>query len=116
MPRSLTQSLRSASPAVFTAFAGLAGFITYFSMYAFRKPFTAASFEGISGWHFALDFKIALVIAQLIGYAKSKFVGIRGIGAMKAGYRAPSILGLIGAAGIALIVLAVVPPLFKVAA
>ncbi len=72
MPTSLTLRLRSAPPAVFTAFAGLAGFITYFSMYAFRKPFTAASFEGIAGWHHALDFKIALVIAQLVGYATSK--------------------------------------------
>jgi Family of unknown function (DUF5690) len=116
MPSSLTRSLRSAPPAVFTAFAGLAGFITYFSMYAFRKPFTAASFEGIAGWHHALDFKIALVIAQLVGYATSKFIGIRVIAAMKAGYRARAILGLIGAAWIALIVLAVVPPVFKIAA
>ena len=116
MPSPLTQKLRSASPAVFTTFAGLAGFITYFSMYAFRKPFTAASFEGISGWHHELDFKIALVIAQLVGYASSKFIGIRVIGAMKAGYRARSILGLIGASWIALIVLAVVPPVFKIAA
>jgi hypothetical protein len=116
MPSSLTQKLRSASPSVFTTFAGLAGFITYFSMYAFRKPFTAASFDGISGWHHSLDFKIALVIAQLVGYASSKIIGIRVIGAMKAGYRARSILGLIGVAWIALMVLAVVPPLFKIAA
>src|SRR5580658_6482145 len=116
MPGSLTQKLRTAPPAVFITFAGLAGFITYFSMYAFRKPFTAASFEGISGWHHELDFKIALVIAQLVGYATSKFIGIRVIAAMKAGYRARAILGLIGAAWIALIVLAVVPPVFKIAA
>ena len=85
-------------------------------MYAFRKPFTAASFEGISGWHHELDFKIALVIAQLVGYASSKIIGIRVIGAMKAGYRARAILGLIGAAWVALIVLAVVAPVFKIAA
>jgi hypothetical protein len=116
MPRSLTQSLRSASPAVFTTFAGLAGFITYFSMYAFRKPFTAASFEDVAGWHHALDFKIALVIAQLVGYAISKFIGIRVIAAMKAGYRARAILGLIGIAWLALIALAVAPPILKIVA
>jgi hypothetical protein len=116
MPSSLTRSLGTARPAIFTAFAGLAGFITYFSMYAFRKPFTAASFEGVAGWHHALDFKIALVIAQLVGYAASKFIGIRVIAAMKAGYRARAILGLIGTAWIALVVLAVVPPVFKIAA
>jgi hypothetical protein len=116
MPSSLTQWLRTAPPAIFTAFAGLAGFMTYFSMYAFRKPFTAASFDGVTGWHYALDFKIALVIAQVMGYATAKFIGIRVIAAMKAGYRARAILGLIGASWVALVVLAIVPPVFKVLA
>ena len=57
----------------------------YFSMYAFRKPFTAASFDGVDGWHYALDFKIALVLAQLIGYAASKFIGIKVISGIAAG-------------------------------
>ena len=34
-------------------------------MYAFRKPFAAASFGAVDGWHHALDFKIALVVAQV---------------------------------------------------
>ena len=55
--------------------AGLSAFIIYFSMYAFRKPFAAATFEGaeVFGW----DLKIMLVIAQVIGYTLSKFIGIR---------------------------------------
>ena len=75
--------LRNASPVVFTAFASLAGFTAYFSMYAFRKPFTAASFDHVDGWHYALDFKIALVLAQLVGYAASKFIGIKVIAEMR---------------------------------
>ena len=59
--------LAKADPIVFTLVAGLAGFSAYFSMYAFRKPFTAATFEAVPGWHFALDYKIALVIAQAAG-------------------------------------------------
>ncbi|HTY51231.1 MAG TPA: DUF5690 family protein [Steroidobacteraceae bacterium] len=116
MSRALTQWLRGAPPMAFTAFAGLAGFITYFSMYAFRKPFTAADFEGVAGWHHQLDFKIALVISQLIGYASSKFIGIRVIAAMKSANRATAILGLIGASWTALVVFAVVPPTAQVAA
>ena len=116
MPRALTQWLRSAPPMAFTAFAGLAGFITYFSMYAFRKPFTAADFTGVAGWHHQLDFKIALVIAQLIGYASSKFIGIRVIAAMRSGSRAGAILGLIGASWLALVVFAVVPPMAQIVA
>jgi hypothetical protein len=116
MQTALTERLRTAPAAVFISFAGLAGFITYFSMYAFRKPFTAATFEGVPGWHYALDFKIALVIAQVIGYASSKFIGIRVIAAMKARYRAPAILGLIGASWLALVALALLPPVLKLGA
>lgn len=113
---SLTAWLRSAPTGVFISVAGLAGFVTYFSMYAFRKPFTAASFEHVKGWHHSLEFKIALVIAQLIGYACSKFIGIHVVSAMQARHRAPAILGLIGLAWVALVILAVVPPLAQIGA
>src|ERR1700733_672273 len=106
MPRTPATFLRNASPMAFTAFASLAGFATYFSMYAFRKPFAAASFGSVDGWHYALDFKIALVLAQLIGYALSKFIGIRVISGMGRNYRAQAILGLIGASWLAPIVFA----------
>jgi len=108
--------LRSAPPLIFISFAGLAGFITYFSMYAFRKPFTAASFADVPGWHHVLDFKIALVIAQVLGYASSKIIGIRVIAAMRARHRAAAILALIGMSWVALLVLALTPPLIEIVA
>ncbi|MGH1561117.1 hypothetical protein ACRAWD_32110 [Caulobacter segnis] len=40
--------LERANPLAFTLFAGLAGFCAYFSMYAFRKPFAAATFSAWS--------------------------------------------------------------------
>src|ERR1019366_4068952 len=116
MPRMPARWLRDGSSIAFTAFASLAGFTAYFSMYAFRKPFTAASFDHVDGWHYALDFKIALVLAQLVGYAASKFIGIKVISGMQRGYRAQAILGLIGASWLALIVFAIVPAIFKVPA
>jgi hypothetical protein len=116
MPRTQTHWLQDASPLTFTAFASLTGFATYFSMYAFRKPFAAATFDHVDGWHYALDFKIALVLAQVIGYAASKFIGIKVMAEMSRNYRAQAILGLIGASWLALIVFAVAPALVKVAA
>jgi Family of unknown function (DUF5690) len=101
---------------IFTAFASLAGFTTYFSMYAFRRPFTAATFDHVPGWHYALDFKIALVLAQLVGYAAAKFIGIRVIAQMQHTYRAKAILGLIGASWLALVAFALVPAILKVPA
>jgi hypothetical protein len=108
--------LRNGSSVTFTAFASLAGFSTYFSMYAFRRPFTAATFEHVAGWHYSLDFKIALVLAQLVGYSAAKFIGIRVIAGMRRTYRAKAILGLIGASWLALLAFAIVPAIFKVPA
>ncbi len=107
--------LAGANPAVFTAIAGLAGFSAYFSMYAFRKPFTAATFDAVPGWHFVLDYKIALVIAQAVGYAASKLIGVKVISEIDPARRGAAILLLIGAAWLALVGFALIPPPWNVA-
>ncbi len=53
----------------FVLFAAIAAFITYLSMYAFRKPFSAGTFDGLFLW--GIDYKILLIISQLIGYTLS---------------------------------------------
>ena len=105
----LHRALARANPIWFTIFAGLAGFAAYFCMYAFRKPFTVAIFTGVPGWHFALDYKIALVLAQILGYAVSKLIGVKVIAEIAPKKRAPAILALIFIAWLALILFAVVP-------
>jgi len=78
-------------------------------MYAFRKPFTAATFENVPGWHFALDYKIALIVAQVAGYALSKFIGVKVISEIDPRHRAAAILALIATSWLALIAFALVP-------
>lgn len=109
MTRKLTAALDRANPALFTIFAGLAGFAAYFSMYAFRKPFSVAIFSMVPGWHFALDYKIALVLAQVAGYALSKFIGVKVIAEINPRSRAGAIIKLIFLAWIALLLFAAVP-------
>lgn len=108
--------LERAHPLAFTLFAGLAGFCAYFSMYAFRKPFAAATFGAVEGWTFAIDYKIALVLAQVAGYAVSKLIGVKLISEIAPSRRGAAILGLIGAAWLALLAFAVVPAPWNVAA
>nr|HPH32528.1 DUF5690 family protein [Chitinophagaceae bacterium] len=92
--------------------AALSAFCVYTCMYAFRKPFTAADFSGIS---FAgVDYKIWLVIAQTIGYTASKFFGIGFIGSMQTDKRAPAILKLIFLSWISLLFFALFPAPFNV--
>jgi hypothetical protein len=113
--RGLQDRLARANPVVFIAVAGLAGFCAYFSMYAFRKPFSAATFDAVPGWHFALDYKIALVLAQVAGYAISKLIGVKVISELSPARRGAAILLLIGAAWLALIGFAVIPAPWNVA-
>jgi hypothetical protein len=61
--------------------ASVAVFITYLCMYAFRKPFTAATYDGYC--LFGLDYKVVLIIFQLIGYTISKSLGIKFVSELK---------------------------------
>ncbi|MDD1449949.1 DUF5690 family protein [Sphingomonas sp. H160509] len=114
--RSLTDLLARAHPALFSLYGGLAAFAAYFSMYAFRKPFTAATFADVPGWEGIVDFKIAIVIAQVAGYAVSKFIGVKIVSEMAATRRGVAIVGLIALSWIALVLFAVLPTNWKVAA
>jgi len=95
------------SPAVFIAVAGVFSFLAYCCIYAFRKPFTAGSYAGLEWW--GVQFKIMLVMAQVAGYALSKFIGIRVISGMTARRRAAVLLGMTGVAAASLLGFALTP-------
>jgi Family of unknown function (DUF5690) len=92
---------------VFTIWASVAAFSAYFCMYAFRKPFTAGTYAGLQYW--GMDYKIWLVIAQVLGYMLSKFIGIKIISEMSPKNRPLSMVVLIGFSWLALLFLPVVP-------
>ena len=115
MNDSLRRRLARANPILFTVVAGLAGFCAYFSMYAFRKPFSAAIYEAVPGWDFVLDYKIALVLAQVAGYALSKLIGVKVISEIAPARRGAVILGLIGVSWLALVAFALIPAPWNVA-
>ena len=92
--------------------AAVASFGLYTSMYAFRKAFAAGTFTGQQYLH--IDYKVWLVIAQVIGYTFSKFYGIRFIAEVNSQNRARYILTLIGIAWLALLAFAIVPAPFNI--
>lgn len=99
--------LQHSSRFVFSIYAIAAAFSTYACMYAFRKPFTAATFSGLSLW--SIDYKVVLVISQVAGYALAKFLGIKVVSEMPAGKRARTILMLIGFAELSLLFFGLLP-------
>ncbi|MDE1914796.1 MAG: hypothetical protein KGJ57_00580 [Sphingomonadales bacterium] len=82
-------------------------FGVYFAMYAFRKPFTVADFGGMTIG--GVDYKIVLVIAQVVGYALSKMVGVKIIAELPVHRRVLGILAQIGVAEAALVGFALIP-------
>ena len=92
----------------FTILAAVAAFGTYTCMYAFRKGITAATFEGMEYW--GLSYKIWLVNLQVLGYALSKFIGIKVVSEAARHLRGWYILGLVSFAGLTLVGFALVRP------
>jgi Family of unknown function (DUF5690) len=112
MTTKIQRWLSQSNGIVLTLWASVAAFSCYFSMYAFRKPFTAATYEGLSFWD--IDYKIILVVSQVLGYMLSKFIGIKVISEMTAKSRPLSILCLIGFAELALLGFALVPTPYNI--
>ena len=89
----------SESPrAVMTFYAMVAAFAAYASMYAFRKPFTATGYDGLTAFTLfgvAFSYKPIAIISQLLGYMGSKFIGIKVASEASMKRRVPLVLGLI---------------------
>lgn len=91
MIAAIRQRLERAPQGVFGVYAGLATFGTYFCIYAFRKAFAAAHFAGLPAV-LGVEYKVALVIAQVAGYALAKLVGVRVIAELPANRRIAGIV------------------------
>ncbi|MEY4202300.1 MAG: hypothetical protein RL013_1 [Bacteroidota bacterium] len=103
----LKRHLGHSRPIQLVVVAAAAAFLSYCSIYGFRKPFTAASFDGreFAGVHY----KILLVVAQVTGYALSKFIGIGVIAGLGVRHRARLLMGVALVAEVALLGFAVTP-------
>jgi len=83
-------------------------FLAYTCVYAFRKPFTVATFSGEQ--LFGISYQTVLIICQVIGYMLSKFAGIRFISSLKRTGRWITATILVSVAWLALLLFALLPP------
>lgn len=74
-------SNKQVSDLLLILWAGGAALLSYSLVYALRKPYTAASFDGLS--FFGSDYKVAVTTIQILGYVISKFFGIKIISELK---------------------------------
>jgi hypothetical protein len=103
----ITSWLKNTNGFWFALYATVMAFCLYTCVYAFRKTFSVATFEGIS--YAGISYKVWLVIFQTLGYACSKFVGIKVISELKAKSRSAGILITVAIAGISWLLFGLVP-------
>lgn len=84
----------------------------YTCVYGFRKTFAVATFDGIV--YLGVSYKVWLVIFQVIGYAMSKFIGIKVVSELKATSRAKGILLFSMIAAISWLLFAITPAPYNV--
>ena len=112
----ITAWLERAPAPVMNTYAVIAAFSAYFCVYAFRKPFTAATYDGLYFAGTRIELKTALVVSQIIGYMLAKYAGIKYVSEATRGRRAWMVAGLIAWAELAMVLFAIVPNEWKIAA
>lgn len=99
---------------IFVLWAGGTALLSYSLVYALRKPFTAAEFEGLQVG--GMDYKIAVSIIQLLGYVTAKLLGIKYISELKPEGRLKFIIGSAALSEIALLAFGLLPLPYNIAA
>ena len=108
----ITKWIESQPQLVVVLFAMFAAFAAYLSMYAFRKPLAANSYEGVEAFSLfgtAFHYKAIALISQLLGYMCSKFLGVKFASEAPFSRRAPYVLCLILFAWLMLVMFAITP-------
>jgi len=109
---SLTPWLQKTNTFWFALYAAGSAFCLYTCVYAFRKAFSAATFDGLI--YLGIDYKVWLVVFQVLGYALSKFIGIKVIAELKAKSRKAGILLMASIAGTSLFLFAITPAPYNI--
>lgn len=98
----------------FVLWAGGTALLSYSLVYALRKPFTAAEFEGLQVY--GMDYKIAVSIIQLLGYVSAKLLGIKYISELRPEGCLKFIIGSAALSEISLIAFGVLPIPYNIVA
>ena len=86
--------------------------LSYSLVYALRKPFTAATFDGLD--FFGMDYKTATSIVQIFGYFLAKLIGIKVISELKKENRLKFIILSVAVAEASLVLFGLLPRPFNV--
>ena len=107
-----SETNKQISSFLFILWAGGAALLSYSLVYALRKPFTAATFDGMD--FFGMDYKVATTIMQIFGYLISKFFAIKIVSELKREDRLKFMVCSVALAELALVFFGLLPQPFNV--
>lgn len=108
------QTRRNMPDWLFVLWAGGTALLSYSLVYALRKPFTAAEFEGLQVA--GMDYKIAVSIIQLLGYVSAKLLGIKLISELRPEERLRFIVGSAALSELSLLAFGLLPMPYNIVA
>lgn len=91
----------------FSFYTAASAFCLYTCIFALRKTFGVATYEGMAVW--GAEYKVWMVIFQVVGYMLSKFIGIKVVSELGAHARAKGILLMVSIASISWLFFAITP-------
>lgn len=103
----ITRWLSTTNGAWFSVYTALSAFGLYLCVFALRKTFNVALYEGYSFW--GVGYKVWMVLFQVVGYMLSKFIGIKVVSELKASSRAKGILLMSLIAALSWLLFAMIP-------
>jgi len=111
-PSRITSWLQQTNTFWFSLYTAGIAFCLYTCVYTLRKTFSVATFDGLL--LLGINYKVWLVISQVLGYALSKFIGIKIISELKKKSRAKGILLMSSIAGLSWLFFALVPSPYNI--
>lgn len=103
----LDNRIRGLHGPAFVLYASLSAFCLYTCIFALRKAFGVATYEGMTVA--GIGFKSWMVIMQVVGYMLSKFIGIKVVSELNASSRARGILAMVSVATLSWLGFALAP-------
>ena len=103
----ITNWLRQTNGFWFSMYTAISAFCLYTCIFALRKTFGVATYENMSVG--GVDFKVWMVIFQVLGYMLSKFIGIKVVSELGAHARLNGILLMVSIATLSWLFFAITP-------
>jgi hypothetical protein len=91
----------------FSFYTAVSAFCLYTCIFALRKTFGVATYEGLSFG--GISYKVWMVLFQMVGYMVSKFIGIKVVSELGANARAKGIISMVSVASISWLLFAITP-------